>query len=158
MSQNVLFHGIKILERRKKNATGNVEQIILPFQPGYRRKRKNFKGKMKGSSIFVIFWENEYILLQFNFIGSAFSIWNSLRMFCTGPKPKFLFKWIDCFKLHLNNELWSFFLLWLHPLVLLLELTEGVVSSVVVCSSRALTAVSNGTIIYSKSLVLRKTG
>lgn len=34
VSQNVLFHGIKILER-KKSAIGNVEEIILSFQTGY---------------------------------------------------------------------------------------------------------------------------
>lgn len=47
VSQNVLFHGIKILER-KKNAIGNVEQIILSFQPGYTRKKKELQSQNEG--------------------------------------------------------------------------------------------------------------
>lgn len=110
--------------KKKRKAVGNIEQIILSFQPGYIRKNE-----LQSEGLwcfFVIFWENKCILLkQFSSICSAFSIWSSLGMFCAGLNSEFLFHWIGRFTLRVRNELWSFFSFCLQPLVLLLGWTEG---------------------------------
>lgn len=56
VSQNVLFHGIKILER-EKNAIGNVEQIILSFQPGYIRKKEITSKSEWRALVFLSYFE-----------------------------------------------------------------------------------------------------
>lgn len=113
--------------KNKKNAIGNVEQIILSFQPGYIRKKEiTSKSKWTALVFFSYFEKMSTFFSSCSILSVQNFPYETLRMFCTGLNSKFLFNSAGCFRLHIKNELWSFFLLSFQPLMFLLETNKTI--------------------------------
>lgn len=76
----------------------------------YKKKEITSKSKWKALVFFSYFEKISTFFSSCSILSVQYFPYETLRMFCTGPNSKFLFNSIGCFRLHIKNEWWSFFL------------------------------------------------
>lgn len=146
--------------KKKRKAVGNIEQIILSFQPGYIRKNELqseglwcffviFWGKIS-----AFFWNSSVLSVQHFPYGALWECsvlaWTLSSYFTELAVSRYVLEMsCEVSSLFVSSR-WCFFLG---------EPKEGLCPIFpLLCSSTALTAVSSGANIHSNPLVLKKTG